>query len=390
MAETTYTYSIANDFPSGKVDAGRLHDEIQKSAITIALDGVNTKNDDCNIVFKDTLPAASKTILDNDTTAPCGGLIGSHSGDPIVEEEFKTDIHGNLKTVAQIPSGIEGQGFRYVSHNFCDSRTWWQDSDETVDGAMTANGSFTEYTINAQGGKIIDLRHALMTFEDGVTDTTVSPMGKTMSNLVPTVKVNDVALDQANEDADDGDDRYTIDYVNTKVVFAVARQSGDTVTISCRRATTSKYIFKPPTAKKWIFEDAEVDATEDIDMVAPFSTTIFGSHTTITGGAVVPLGSRTYKSFHDFHAAARRFYGPIPANFGGTGGVNSPKWTFEWQYNRADEFFDTENYLDQNGHPSRVTYNYAQTQVSGDVELGGGILTVTYYGQETSESGNGG
>lgn len=68
-----YTYSIANDFPYHKVDSARLTDEIQDSAITIALDYVNTSNDNCDIWFKAALPSADETVL--------SGIVSSHSGE---------------------------------------------------------------------------------------------------------------------------------------------------------------------------------------------------------------------------------------------------------------------------------------------------------------------
>jgi hypothetical protein len=82
-----FTYSLNDDFPSGKVNSGRLAKEIQDSAITIALDKVYTiegaTDTTVYVEFKADLPAAGKTILDGDTTDPCGGLIGAHSGEPL-------------------------------------------------------------------------------------------------------------------------------------------------------------------------------------------------------------------------------------------------------------------------------------------------------------------
>jgi len=83
MAETTYTYSIADDIVAGKCDAPRLTQEIQESAITIALDRIDITGDVLGVVFKNSLPAADKTVLDGDTTDPCGGLIGNTSGEPL-------------------------------------------------------------------------------------------------------------------------------------------------------------------------------------------------------------------------------------------------------------------------------------------------------------------
>jgi len=82
MAETKYTYSIANDFPGGKANTANLHSEIQASAITIHLVGVNTCEDVLDIIFEDSLPSEDKTVLDGDTSHPAGGIIAAHDNTP--------------------------------------------------------------------------------------------------------------------------------------------------------------------------------------------------------------------------------------------------------------------------------------------------------------------
>lgn len=84
MAETTYTYSIADDFPATGLNSSRLKLEIEQSAIITALDRIDTDGDVCNIIFKDALSAGDKTILDGDTTAPAGGLIAAHTAEGII------------------------------------------------------------------------------------------------------------------------------------------------------------------------------------------------------------------------------------------------------------------------------------------------------------------
>lgn len=82
MAETTYTYSIANDLPDGAVNAGRLDMEIRASAIVTALASVSTAADVLTITFKDALSAGDKTLLDGDATGPAGGLLAAHDSSP--------------------------------------------------------------------------------------------------------------------------------------------------------------------------------------------------------------------------------------------------------------------------------------------------------------------
>jgi hypothetical protein len=82
MAETTYTYSISQDIVAGAVDPTRLAHEIDDSSIATALARIDTSGDVLDVVFVDALSAGDKTALDGDTTNPCGGIIGAHSGVP--------------------------------------------------------------------------------------------------------------------------------------------------------------------------------------------------------------------------------------------------------------------------------------------------------------------
>lgn len=76
---TSYTYSIASDFPGGKANSGNLVLEIQQSSIVTALSGINTDGDVLIIFFKDVLSATDKTTLDGNTAGPAGGLIAVHN-----------------------------------------------------------------------------------------------------------------------------------------------------------------------------------------------------------------------------------------------------------------------------------------------------------------------
>lgn len=82
MPETSYTYSIASDFPATGLNVDGLKDDIQKSAIVTALERIDVLGDACSIVFKDALSSGDKTLLDNDTSGPAGGIIAAHSGKP--------------------------------------------------------------------------------------------------------------------------------------------------------------------------------------------------------------------------------------------------------------------------------------------------------------------
>jgi hypothetical protein len=112
MPQTTYTYSIAGDLPSGKVNAEKLDIEIRDSSILTALSYliINPDDDDADridIIFKDALSVGDKTILDGDTTAPAGGLIALHDNtETTPKREVKVN---NFSTLENSGSGHEVQ-----------------------------------------------------------------------------------------------------------------------------------------------------------------------------------------------------------------------------------------------------------------------------------------
>lgn len=287
-----------------------------------------------------------------------------------------------------------GDGIRFVSHNYCDPCSWWQESVRQ-EGIATSTVDQLTYTIDGlENGWVIDARHGRFTYEDDVLPTTVAPNGNTMDDLIPKVYVNGTPLDQALEDHDTDPDRYTIVYSSKgsdtpAVVFGVARQPSDVVTLDFRKADKSLYTFRPSSGKRLVFEDAEVDHTSDLDMSAPFKTMVYGSKSDAppagTGGTLQPLGGKTYKNVRDFHAVAKEFIGPLPANMGGVGGVPVEAWTWKWGYSRADEVFHTLNWMDQNGYPDEFTWNRVCTFIEGDQPYGGHYMSITYYGQQEDE-----
>lgn len=75
---SVFTYSIANDFPVGKVNVSVLLAEIKESSITSDLERIDVDDDTLTVVFVNDLSAGDKTTLDGDTANPAGGLIAQH------------------------------------------------------------------------------------------------------------------------------------------------------------------------------------------------------------------------------------------------------------------------------------------------------------------------
>ena len=171
MPNQTYSYSISADFPiSGRVDAAALHAEIQESPIVTALDGVSTKGDVCNVVFKAPLSAQDKTLLDNDSSAPAGGIIGAHTGDPLLLEP-RLDEDNRTEVSLHIESKTRGRYYEFGDAfvpdpgdgtNFTTTTRWYK-FDFIVDmleGNIYGGGDRSE-DICGFFGPAIDLRQVI-------------------------------------------------------------------------------------------------------------------------------------------------------------------------------------------------------------------------------------
>lgn len=90
MAATKYTFSISGDFPNAKVATDSLASEIQASAITKALDFINTNADVCDVWFKDQLSAGEEVYLVN--------IVAAHEGEPLVSVD-KVEVVNSLTSV---------------------------------------------------------------------------------------------------------------------------------------------------------------------------------------------------------------------------------------------------------------------------------------------------
>lgn len=294
-------------------------------------------------------------------------------GTQITRLDGKLGLH---REVVVQPVAPQGGGGRIVSHNLCDKRTWWQESEEHLGLTFTDSGDGITWNMD-DAGPIISVREGLLVFEDGVDESTVSPNGNTMTSIVPKVYDNGTLI---------GDSEYVIDSSTGSITFDSAMAGP--ITMDCRKPKStsgaSKFTWTPKAGQMMVVEDAEADMTENYDHAAPVRVDVYGSHPVITGGTVAIVDTKLYKTFHDFHAAAREFYGPIPAGMGGAGGVNSPKWTFRWNYLRSDVIHDTVNYVHDNHFPGEVsersvTLHKIEVSIVGDEEFGGDILTLIMF-----------
>lgn len=366
---STENFNIS-DTSNNRVDIESLITEIQRaSGVTTSLSYPTPV-----LVSFTTFTVTFKSALDGGEQAALAAVVAAHKGEPTVSDPV--DDRGIPRVASSIPMG---RGERLCSHNFCDSCTWWQFSKAIVDGATNRVGDVFNILFpgDQSNDRIIDLRSARMTNEDLVTSDMTSQLNETLVHLIPEVKQDGVVIDPSE---------YTLDPEAATITFDTPPAGGVVVTVSCRYPTSSRYVFHPPMGSKWTFEDAELDVTSDVDMIAPVRTRVWGSRPEPPPvgslNTVVILGGRTYKKVRDFHALARRFYGPLPASFGGSGSAGVDAWTFEWQYARADSFYSTTSFKGE----GKWTFNETSMEIEGDVEFPGTYMSVIYFGPNDSEA----
>lgn len=96
MADVTYTFSISQDFPNGKVAIDKLEEEIRSSTIVTALSHINTINDTCEIIFKAELSPEDEIVLNE--------VISQHDGEPLVSYD-QIEVINRVKLDATNLSG---------------------------------------------------------------------------------------------------------------------------------------------------------------------------------------------------------------------------------------------------------------------------------------------
>lgn len=226
MALTKYSYDIATSFSYG-VNVGTLHQEILDSQITIALDSITADSTTVNIYFKDVLPAADETILNN--------IIAAHDGRVSPPDEMNVNINrGNVLQINK--KKAYGANYRIYTHNFTDKTTWYQYATQVVGEQLTTSDYTTyqaahTYIINLEQNDMITREHWMLMPDGSFTNRWT---------YKPKVYVNDV----------EQTDGYTIDFVNGTVTFSAPLSSTDVVKMDYYYATVSTFAVVPPEGKK--------------------------------------------------------------------------------------------------------------------------------------------
>ena len=284
MASTKYTYSILADFPNSKLDSTSLTSEIRGSEIVVALDYIATVGDSCGIWFKDTLSAEDAATLN--------GLIAEHSGIPDIVEEVSKVTLENLSTTESGKLQVsqykcEGSSKTFVTHDWCDKTTWFQESTQAIDETLNLDseliyGSANTHWINLVSGNMYD--------EDNILAE---------KDYRAYVKVDDALVTSG----------FTIDYVNGKVTFDEA-PSG-IVKASYYYAGSSTYSIIPSSGKQLGLEHSELQFSKNTAINTPihFEIWVFNPYDYPNK---VKYKSNQYKSGKDFINSCNLGQGVIP------------------------------------------------------------------------------
>jgi hypothetical protein len=156
MAATAYTFVVSSAFPNAKVDVDRLTQEIEESAISVALDHIGVTSGSCVITFKDELSAPEQTQLSS--------LVANHSGEPLANGvqivELASPSTSEGRPVFQ-PSSFPGGVYLYIP-GAGDSRTLGRGKGQTfglesdVAGDSSIEFQFNDWVYASGGGLVYE------------------------------------------------------------------------------------------------------------------------------------------------------------------------------------------------------------------------------------------
>jgi len=321
MAITKYSYTSATDIVSGLFDEERMRADILATAIKTAIHDIGEESGIFDIWFKAALDAGDKTLFDGDTTGPCGGVVGTHTGAPIAATDtVKLDSKHTADN--RIRAAIEkSEGTRKidVSHNWCDPTTWYQKATRVVDEALTVltelsappggesdgdiwhvgasatgdwagqEGKFALYCVSVYDAtftwweffavpagwtwaankcyrtvnrSVIDTYHGKLTEEDFLTDGANSFRAALTVNALDQVEYDPHVMDHLNGADPNGD--FRLDYMLGLVCLDTA--TTDAVLLTYHHATTADYCLAPDAGSDVRVDLVELQFTDDMEM----------------------------------------------------------------------------------------------------------------------------
>jgi hypothetical protein len=316
MAETTYTYSKANDFPGGDINPGKLIDEITASGsgITIQPERIDVVGDVVDCVFKDALPAAEKTAFDGDTTGPSGGLIAAHDNTPtpddtqtVAMENAQFSPSGFLK--AEIEPR-EGNGQNFYAPNLCDQSTWYEGATPITEFELSSSDDTIWDTAGTHDDRPwVDLVHGKLFREDDLIAATPSLRCKVEVSTDGGTTWVEKTENSIGSTTDGG---YSVDYQLCKVTFNSALNSGDKVRASFSISTESMlFTIKPNNGDKIRITEVETQISKDCGFTASVEYEIWAYDINDLPNKML-VAKSVYKSVSDFLYESNGVYPIFP------------------------------------------------------------------------------
>jgi len=351
-----YTYTISSDFPNGRVDISQFEQEIRNSGLATELDYVSSSNDECKVVFFDTLSQDDENALD--------ALVAAHI--PVQEEVIQPNLSklGNMKIESQPPTGIRKT---IASHDWTDPTTWYQKSSKVTDEILEVEPNTYEKRFRSDHGNWINLYEGKVVDEDRV---------RIDGDYGVTIKVNDVEKTHGVD--------YRINFEQGQVEFEWFCPTGqtmgmgglepsDVVKATYSHSTSSVFTIGPSAGKRMRISAVEVQFTENciISTATMFAAFAYNPYD-LPNKIEVPGSRDTYKSAKDFISIGNQGVGHILPFGGMHKGIRHKVLVFPFNYQAA---IDLESSV---GAEIRVW-------LENDINHIGEYSTVTFYCTEEDE-----
>jgi len=360
MAETTYSYSLTDDFPGGEINSVNLTAEIQESSIVTALERIDVAGDDVGIVFKAALSAGDETTLD--------GIVGAHDATQLDEPQNVViqDTEGNQVEISDnklpvTPEPRVGTEAIYVTPNLCDECTWYEGSTRVTDEEATDSGDGLTWNLTADA--LIDMYHGRVHDEDGYVqdqkdDNPGSPHGYKI-----VVKVDTVEKTERTPFADSGGD-YVVDYDNATITFS-SSQAGNTVEVSYSKPNGFIYTIAPDNGYYIDIEKSEVQFSKNVEMNDTILFEIWAYNPEDLPNKM-KVKEQIYKKTRDFIDEAEGTFPVVPAFGGAARGHSQEIYGFPFHYGTVKRLCSSQ------GAEIRV-------KIENDIVFGGELATATFY-----------
>jgi len=284
----------------------------------------------------------------------------------------QTDFDDNYKATANKPlefrslygkpitaTVTEGTKVSFVSHDFCNACSWWQNATKVLAETLTDSGDGLTFTF--ANTDIIDAD--CISERDRIYETPL--LDANVMHIVDNFK----RFYKIQIDASETTTGFTMDFAAGTVTFD-SSQSGNTVTADYYYATTADYKIEPTTGKKIRLERAEAQFT---DILPP--RIIFEVHYQHPTYGDIVVSSRTYVSMQDFLNESNgggNKVDQIRFEAGGAGLYDV--FTLFWDYNAPIELAD-----------SADLWIIVKPMTASDVPITGKMATFTFYALSEDE-----